>query len=677
MMEIPMVSAEVPALNAVFAALYRRSADLWRCLFMAIGVMAMAHAENVVFSLGMPSPNNGGFHPMASCNGQIWGPPYNGGYGHGPAPYFDVVWSSGGPYPDNASTMEVRDGFTPGEIRKYTLIADEDYAGGVNFSYTYHKPDGTTISVTNAHWENWKKGDVFLTIVVVGGSGGSEVIIDKTPGPNGRSESGCVPCDHPAGLSNDPVWYWNGEMQMWEDDMDTAMEGMRFRRSYSNLRDVSDSPLGPGWMDGDRPRLAQHHDPVTWQTLSFESVRFRGDAHVTFSSSGATLQPIRQSFSAMWMPPANTTVRQFMDEGGAISLFSSFDTTIPIHQRGQVTSMYNPAGIRQYGDFDANGRLTMWHRQAGLGTEEVLAFTYNETINRLIHLERRQVVNGVPTVVRAADYAYYTGTAGETGPNGSLRAVTVKDGTGSTLRRFYYTYYLAADANGWMGQLHYAIGPRNMARMVAAGKDPMIITVADSDLMAYADKAFAYDAYGRVVQQVLKTSDVDGSGTWGYAYTPRPNPPATPGSNDWMMKTVESQPDGSSNVVYTNQNGDVMLKAVVPPGSDGTKVWVRAWRFDSNWHPIWRSQPAAMQPSVPGGTVWWDDTYTDLLNFAGGNSPFVKDSAGVIDTWTYYSTTDPLSGAVQGKVQYQKLQLGETGTPIMVHAYTYTGQANH
>lgn len=294
-----------------------------------------------------------------------------------------------------------------------------------------------------------------------------------------------------------------------------------------------------------------------------------------------------------------------------------------------------------------------------------MSFTYDD-MGLLTGAQRQRVVNGgTPDVVRQVTYGYDALL-------GQLRSAEVKDGAGVTLRRFHYRYYTTTEPGSYLGMLKLAIGPRNYARAVQAGLDPESTSTTDAQLLPFADKVFQYDNQRRVTQQVLRTPDVDGSGTYTYAYTARSSPPGTPGPNDWLMQFVETQPDGSVNTVFTNQAGDVLFKQT-QASSGGAVVAVDAYSYTSQWRLAWHITGAALQP-VSG--AYFSTSYTDLIGLvdAGGGwlngSPYVRDTVGLIERWTYYTTTG--SGAADGYIDQALVQQGELGTPTLVKRYTYT-----
>jgi hypothetical protein len=76
----------------------------------------------------------------------------------------------------------------------------------------------------------------------------------------------------------------------------------------------------------------------------------------------------------------------------------------------------------------------------------------------------------------------------------------------------------------------------------------------------YADKAYQFDATQRATQAVIQGAGCStcgsGLGTYGYGYQRSGFPN---GNNNWLTKSTESLPDGSTQTVYTNFVGQVLL----------------------------------------------------------------------------------------------------------------------
>src|SRR5271156_7166226 len=97
----------------------------------------------------------------------------------------------------------------------------------------------------------------------------------------------------------------------------------------------------------------------------------------------------------------------------------------------------------------------------------------------------------------------------------------------------------------------------SFARLTTAVGDPF--TATDSQVAPYADNYFQYNSDMQVSEAVLQgegcSSCSGGLGTYTYTYTTSDNPD---GYNSWATRTVETQPDGNVNIVYSNYAGEQM-----------------------------------------------------------------------------------------------------------------------
>jgi len=442
---------------------------------------------------------------------------------------------------------------------------------------------------------------------------------------------------------------------MYEDDLDQdGTGGPTFRRTYSNLISHTYGEFGPSWTSSSHPRVLQ--DP--------DGYRVRPDAtrQVAYTTQPDTsLLAIRAARETLTINAGGDLV--FVDPTGATMVFHGFGTSIPVAQRGRLKRLYTAGGSPTAMTYNGSGQGIEQARPLQPAEQsEVISFTYDAGSGKVTVAERKLVVagGGDPTVIRRAEYGYDT-------VSGQLRSVVVKNAAQAELRRFHYRYYATGETGGGAGLLKHAVGPRTYARMVAQSIDPE--TATDAVIATWADKSFQYDTDQRVTQQVLRTPDVDGSGTFGYAYVARAIVPSPVLPNDWIMQTIETQPDLSTNLVFTNQAGDVIFKQTAT--SEGVVVSAEAWHFDDHWRATWHFTPAAMQAA---NNVYFSTTYTDVIGkvpaqgaWDSGNSPYVRDGVGLIERWTYHEP----SGQVEAVMQ----QIGETGTATLLKRYTYTGHS--
>ena len=160
----------------------------------------------------------------------------------------------------------------------------------------------------------------------------------------------------------------------------------------------------------------------------------------------------------------------------------------------------------------------------------------------------------------------------------------------------------------------------------------------------YADFYFEYDDQRRVTRESVN----GGSQTYQFSYSQSSHADAY---NAWKYKTVETLPDGNQNIVYSNYAGQTML-LVFKSGSD---QWCEFWKYNDDGQVVLHANPSA----VSG----YDEQYADLLHEVSGNYQYLRDSDGLIHTFEYH--------AASGYLTAEKIQHGETGTPIKLREYEY------
>jgi RHS repeat-associated protein len=329
--------------------------------------------------------------------------------------------------------------------------------------------------------------------------------------------------------------------------------------------------------------------------------------------------------------------------------FQDFDQTT--YPQGLFQSYIAPGGqTTQVTSYTAGAQIGEIQRSTtvdSVTTTQSFLYAYNADGQASSLTFRNQVDGGAWNQIRNVVYAYYA--AGDSnGSPGDLMQVTIQvpqDGDWTDVQIYYYRYYSSGDANGFIHGLKYVVKPNTYATIVADGYDPL--SIADSVLAQYADQYLQYDSDHRVT---LETLD-GGSRTYTFAFTPSAN---SDDYNNWAMKTVETRPDGSQNVVYTNYIGQILLKELI----SGADSWINYYQFDSAAHRTLAANPSAV--------VGYDDTSANL-------SVTLNVSSGLIKVTDYYTTTG--SGAAAGYVMQEALQQGISGTPVVLSDYAYTSQS--
>ncbi|MCB0818411.1 MAG: hypothetical protein KDB77_12955, partial [Flavobacteriales bacterium] len=138
-----------------------------------------------------------------------------------------------------------------------------------------------------------------------------------------------------------------------------------------------------------------------------------------------------------------------------------------------------------------------------------------------------------------------------------------------------------------------------------------------------------------------------GARTYTFAYTASGN--AT-GYNSWSQKTVETLPDGSQNIVYTNFLTQVLLKEF----KSGTDSWVKYYQYNDRGRLLLAASPAAV--------VSYDDAAADL-------DVTLQASSGLLQRYEYAETTG--DGAVAGYLTQEFVQEGTSGDLIPQLSYEY------
>jgi hypothetical protein len=275
----------------------------------------------------------------------------------------------------------------------------------------------------------------------------------------------------------------------------------------------------------------------------------------------------------------NTSSNEFVftDTAGNAIHFADFSTGLPANQRGQFKSCADPYGNAiSVTSWTSDGKVAEMQRSDGTTTQSYL-YTYlaspdpNAGLISNVTL-RQKVGNGAWTVVRQVNYDYYDGTSNKPNGNlGDLRLAQIEDANGDVLDTTYYRYYTSADAGniGYVHGLKFAFSSDSYARMSADISNPL--TATDSQVAPYADLYFQYDPTSqRVTEAVVQGAGCSvcsgGQGIFTYSYVESSNPNSY---NSWAEKTTETLPDGSTNTVYCNYAGEVMLSVF----QSGGQTW--------------------------------------------------------------------------------------------------------
>src|SRR6266498_3330265 len=144
------------------------------------------------------------------------------------------------------------------------------------------------------------------------------------------------------------------------------------------------------------------------------------------------------------------------------------------------------------------------------------------------------------------------------------------------------------------GNLKYAFGPDAYARRVVA-LGSSVDSLTDGQVDDYADKYLEYNSSGQVTKAVDAAAGCSvcsgGQGEFTYSYSTNSALGGVIDPNTWTYKAVETLPNGTTNTVYTNGLGEVMLSVV----SDGAgNVWRNYTQYDSAGRAILVAGPTTV-----------------------------------------------------------------------------------
>ena len=234
----------------------------------------------------------------------------------------------------------------------------------------------------------------------------------------------------------------------------------------------------------------------------------------------------------------------------------------------------------------------------------------------------------------------------------------------------FYRYYTPNDDGGnqyVQGQIKYVLGPQSYARARAAGVDPS--SVVDTSVDGYADNKFAYQSDGKVTDEWVQ------GGTVHYQYRYFTNGSPGTGYNAWTNGTQETLPDGTSNTIYGDAGGLVMME--VHADSSGNQ-WATYLKYDTSGRLTTYALPSSI--SLPSGfrttvnlstgvvTNGTDQNVSDLVDYTGGS--YLSSNSGLVYSLDYYG-----SGAV-GYFDDLYVQNGSGGTLFKLEHMTYTSHTN-
>ena len=516
-----------------------------------------------------------------------------------------------------------------------------------------------------------------------------------------------------------PVTYFNGAVNYTASDL-TANgfdQTLGQTRSWTQQTgDISNPVNGNGWSVAQRPAV------ISYGGGSVIGVNYDSTGDEIVFTQNAQGQYV-STYQAQGTLTFNGYQYTYTDSSGDQYLFNGFTSYTPAAQQGQIQQYTDAAGNITTYTYDTNsadatyGQLMQVTQADSAGTKEFFNYTYTpvntvngqsvEMISSIVQQE--QLAGQVnPSTVRQVVYSYYDGSySGDNtyGNAGDLKTATVEDASGNVINEYYYRYYTPNDLTnssgasiGYVGGLQYVFNPSNFtsaqeslaAYNAANGTSYDVFNAPATAIVSNANNYFQYDSDRRVTLETtagVGASSAQGQGTITYSYSTNPNTIDPTNNNQWFFKTVQTNPDGTQQVVYANAQGQTLLSMVVDntdvgnPANNG-KVWITAYQYSntsgSQGRMIETISPSAinLSASILNGATTASAIQAAIESYAdlGLSEGLVQANTGLIDSTTFYTSTTATttaSGGVAGYVEADYVQQGNGGTPIEQDSYTY------
>lgn len=242
-----------------------------------------------------------------------------------------------------------------------------------------------------------------------------------------------------------------------------------------------------------------------------------------------------------------------------MSSAATLDTDLTVSQNtGGLLSVRAPGGSTA--TLTLSGNLVTDMTQEDAASGDVIRYLYSNMGSSQIGVTLQRLKAGVWENVQETTYTYYN--SGSTkGSLGDLESVTLKEWTPGTpgswtvVSRNYYRYWTGAGPNNKLHMLKFVVGPEGCFKIDPFG-------ASDAELAAVADYYFEYDSNNRCTKEWINGA----TKKYTYSYYDNPNYTGQTDFNFWRRRTIETLPDNSTNIVYTNGYGLIMLKVFVSSG---------------------------------------------------------------------------------------------------------------
>lgn len=453
--------------------------------------------------------------------------------------------------------------------------------------------------------------------------------------------------------SSAPVTYGTGEFDYSVTDLSVKGYGVPWGHTRSfRPRLTHSETIGQGynWQVKEWPFLVQGPSGLVGTEITQVVIQGTSNSSYWFDKVDGEWVPRFNVKSSLEHDTVNDVYR-LTDLKGNITEFDDFT--------GMFSRRMSPAGntITVTGMSSNGSNFTTVEREYienSVTTTEKFEYAYQNEGDLLLSSVTlsRKVGAGAWENVSRALYTYY-GANEAYGLDEDLKTATTQQWNGSTWQdtgTSYYRYYKSLTSGGsssssssssgdggFAHQLKYILNKEAYNKLAA---DPNVsdpLTATDAQVAQYADYYFEFDSQRRVTKEMIQ----GGSRTFAFSYV---ESNFDDDYNAWKTKTTETLPDGSQNIVYCNYASQPMLK-ILKSGSD---EWYEFFKYDDSANVILYASSSAISG--------YDDQYADLLHEVSGNYQYLRDSSGLIRTYTYHAPTNWMASS--------NIQEGELGTSI-------------
>ena len=491
-------------------------------------------------------------------------------------------------------------------------------------------------------------------------------------------------------MSDAGVVYATGDALVTANDL-----GLGVTRTYSAQEAFNQSAytpngnvLGNGWMLADQPYATENGSSVVVVLGQYQTYQFT-DSNGSYAPEFGALETLADSGGMLVFAMPDGTVYQF------------FDFSYAGVKGGEFYSMTSPGGGGETATYTSAGQIATINYVASGNSHayQTEQFTYypgsaaSAGLLESIELYSWSSASSFwsPTNLRQVTYTYYNSASKPDGGTGDLESATEQywSGTGWTGGdTYYYRYYTGSGmANG----LELALTPQGVLNAEAACKVSTVTGLTDSQLQPYASNYFIYGASNG--SERVTNATVGGLYPYSYSYAVNADTvsPASPQYNVWQTETIEGMPDSSTDVVFTNFAGEVMLtdlsdQSSSPVDTSRNEHWVTYNEYgktggEEEGLMTETAEPSAIEMISSGGQT------------AGGQVEFgynsndedlgvdLNPTAGLIDEYFYGDTVGASGISITGNIPTGYLQSewlfhgADDTNPMPVATYTYVAQA--